>query len=667
MECITITPMPHSEARTIASQRRLRWLLAMPKIAIALLVVAVIGFFWLSQKNERDEQKATLIADILWLEQNLRFHLVNGREQLEHLASTLPDEPDPASTFNRHVRQLLKNNPEFDQILWLDARQIVLQGQPTRNYPRLLPDPYGKQALDEPMEFARRLGKSTYAQPYPEPGRGTRFEVVVPIFRGEQFAGALVGVYSLRSILDHLVPWWFAEKYVLQVQNNEGTVIGSKSNVDNPTPLLTYNLPIDSFGEGIVLHAALVKPSTNLGQRFFIIVIGLLAAAVFASLWAIRGLIQRRLAAERELREANAFRKAMEDSLVTGLRARDLKGRLIYANPAFCRMLGYSAEELIGRQPPMPYWVPESMEETMRMHQVVLHGQAPAEGFEIRFRRKDGELFDALVYEAPLIDGNGQHVGWMGSVLDITERKRAEEFARQQQDKLQHTARLVAMGEMASTLAHELNQPLSAIASYTTGCLNKLEAGKATTDELSGVLRKMAAQSQRAGRIIRQVYDFIRKREPKQEWCALTEVVDDAVTLFEPQAKKHGVGIERRIQGGLPEALADPTMLEQVMLNLLRNADEAMAGIPVAQRRIAVSVFRENEHLVVRVADKGPGVPPEIIDKLFTAFFTTKDEGMGMGLSICRSIIEFHHGRLSVENAPDGGAVFLFTLPIQER
>lgn len=301
------------------------------------------------------------------------------------------------------------------------------------------------------------------------------------------------------------------------------------------------------------------------------------------------------------------------------------------------------------------------------MHQVVLHGQAPAEGFEIRFRRKDGELFDALVYEAPLIDGSGQHVGWMGSVLDITERKRTEEFSRQQQDKLQHTARLVAMGEMASSLAHELNQPLSAIASYTTGCLNKLEAGKATADELSGVLRKMAAQSQRAGRIIRQVYDFIRKREPKQEWCALTEVVDDAVTLFEPQAKKHGVRIERRIQGGLPEVLADPTMLEQVMLNLLRNADEAMTGSPAAQRRIAVSVFRENEHLVVRVADKGPGVVPEIIDKLFTAFFTTKDEGMGMGLSICRSIIEFHHGRLSVENAPDGGAVFLFTLPIQER
>ena len=666
-ECITIHTMSIQETRTLAGQRRLRWMLAMPKIAIALLALAVIGFFWISQHNEREEQRATLIADILWLEQNLRFNMDNGRGLLEQLATTLPEDADPLATFGKNARQILKNHPEFDQLLWVNADNSVRTGHPTRSYPRLLPDPNGKTPLDEPTEFARRLGKPAYAKPYADPNRGTRFEVVVPVFRGEQFVGTLIGIYSLRGILDHLVPWWFAEKYLLQVLNDEGTVIGSKSNVEKTTALITYNLPIDSFGQGIVLHSALVKPPSNAGQRFFVIVISVLAIAVFASLWAIRGLIQRRLAAERELREAHAFRKAMEDSLVTGLRARDLQGRLIYANPAFCRMVGFSTEELVGQLPPMSYWAPESMEETMRMHQAVLHGQAPAEGFEIRFKRKSGEYFDALVYEAPLIDGNGQHVGWMGSVLDITERKRAEEFARQQQEKLQHTSRLVAMGEMASALAHELNQPLSAIASYTTGCLNKLQAGTATTTELTGVLGKMAMQSQRAGKIIRQVYDFIRKREPKQEWCALAEVIDEAVTLFEPMAKKHGVRIERRIQGGLPEVMADPTMLEQVMLNLLRNADEAMAGLPAVQRRIAVSVFREEDHLVVRVADNGPGIPTEIGEKLFTAFFTTKDEGMGMGLSICRSIIEFHHGRLTAENAAGGGAVFLFTLPIEER
>lgn len=659
--------MPDTKLRSLPSNRRLRWLLAMPKIAIALLVVALIGFLWVSQENEREQQRANLIADILWLEQNLRFNLVNGQEQLEHLAVTLTEESDPGEVFDRHVKQLLKNLPALDQVVWLNSGLAIHRASPVTGYSRLLPDPHGRMVLDNTIDIARRLGRSAYARPYIEPNRGARFEVVTPIFKDGQFIGALVAVYSLRSVLDHLVPWWFTEKYALQVLNDEGAVIGSKSNVENAAPTLTYNLAFDALGEGVVLHAGLVRPTTDSGQRLLVVVIVLLAAAVFASLWAIRGLIQRRLNAERQLREANAFRKAMEDSLITGLRARDLNGRLIYANPAFCRMVGFTTDELVGKLPPMPYWAPESLDETMRMHQAVMHGQAPAQGFEIRFRRKSGELFDALVYEAPLIDGSGQHVGWMGSVLDITDRKLAEELFRQQQEKLQHTGRLVAMGEMASSLAHELNQPLSAIASYTTGCQNKIQAGRATFPELADVLGKMAAQSQRAGRIIRQVHDFVRKREPKREWCALAEVVDDSVTLFEPQAKKSGVRVERYIQGGLPEVEADPTMLEQVMLNLLRNATEAMTGTPITQRRVTVTVARDEDRLTVRVADRGTGVPPEVAERLFTPFFTTKVEGMGMGLAICRSIIEFHQGRLSVENDPTGGAAFLFTLPIQPR
>src|SRR5690606_4900690 len=138
-------------------------------------------------------------------------------------------------------------------------------------------------------------------------------------------------------------------------------------------------------------------------------------------------------------------------------------------------------------------------------------GQAPAEGFEIRFRRRNGERFDALVYEAPLIDGEGRHTGWMGSVLDITDRKAGEEMARQQREALQHTARLAMMGEMASALAHELNQPLSAIASYATGCLNRVNEGEIDAGELSGVLAKLSWQAQRAGHIIRRVYGFVRK------------------------------------------------------------------------------------------------------------------------------------------------------------
>ncbi|MBL0168220.1 MAG: PAS domain S-box protein [Propionivibrio sp.] len=211
-----------------------------------------------------------------------------------------------------------------------------------------------------------------------------------------------------------------------------------------------------------------------------------LAGAVFWSLWAVRGLIQRRLVAEQALRSEYAFRKAMEDSLTVGMRARDLEGRVTYTNPAFCQMVGFSAEELIGARPPMPYWAPEELENTQAIHQAVIEGKAPREGFEIRLMRKDGSRFDALIYEAPLIDADGQHTGWMASIVDVTARKHAEELARQQQEKLQLTSRLVTMGEMASALAHELNQPLAAITSYNTGCLNKLESGNFSAGRTPG-------------------------------------------------------------------------------------------------------------------------------------------------------------------------------------
>jgi two-component system sensor histidine kinase DctS len=293
-----------------------------------------------------------------------------------------------------------------------------------------------------------------------------------------------------------------------------------------------------------------------------------------------------------------------------------------------------------------------------------MEGNAPREGFEIRFMRKDGSRFDALVYEAPLIDADGQHTGWMASILDVTARKLAEELARQQQEKLQLTSRLVTMGEMASTLAHELNQPLAAITSYNTGCLNKLESGVFTRDELAGALTKLGVQAQRAGRIIRRVHDFVRKSEPKRAPCDLAEVIDDSIGFIESAAKNRHIRIVREIQGMRPELMADQVMLEQVLLNLMRNALEAMNDQPPERRRLTIKLSQLENQMEIRVIDLGPGIPSEVQEKLFTPFFSTKAEGMGMGLNICRSIIEFHQGRLWVESNPEGGTIFVITLPI---
>jgi Signal transduction histidine kinase regulating C4-dicarboxylate transport system len=252
----------------------------------------------------------------------------------------------------------------------------------------------------------------------------------------------------------------------------------------------------------------------------------------------------------------------------------------------------------------------------------------------------------------------------MASVLDVTERKAAEEMARQQQEKLQRTARLITMGEMASTLAHELNQPLSAIASYNTGCLNRLESGTVSAEELRNALTKLGVQAQRAGKIIRRVHDFVRKSEPKLHSLPLNRLVEDTVGFIEFDAKRRGVTLRVVLAKGDPRVSADRILLEQVLLNLARNGIEAMVQTPARQCVLTITVAVAEGQAVVSVADHGAGIAPDVAENLFQPFFTTKEEGMGMGLNICRSIIEYHQGRLWFEPNGGGGAVFRFSLPV---
>ncbi len=638
------------------------WYFAVLKLAVGLLLVLLLALLWLLHRSEIEEQHATLIADVLWLEQSLRFHLEGNADQLQQLALDLTRRHKAGDVFDLRARHLLKNNPELRQILWLDAAARVRHGIPTLALPRSSDEAFGENPVSRSIELAR-LGKPIYSDAF-RTVEAAQFEVYVPIFDNGAYRGTLLAVYSLNGLLQHQVPWWFAEKYQVRIYDGNRVLLASKSRIDASPTTMSYPVALDPPGYDIVLQVTAYRSAGNLAQTLIAALIVLLAGAVFWSLWAVRGLIQRRLSAEQALRSEYAFRKAMEDSLTVGMRARDLDGRVTYVNPAFLQMVGFSAEELIGREPPMPYWAPEEMERTLLLHNSVLAGEVPHEGFEIRLMRKDGSRFDALIYEAPLIDADGKQTGWLGSIIDVTARKHAEELARQQQEKLQSTARLVTMGEMASTLAHELNQPLAAITSYNAGCLNKLESGDFTPVQLKEALTKLGVQAQRAGHIIRRVHDFVRKSEPKLAPCDLAEVIDDSVGFIEGAAKSRGVRIRREMPGMRPEVMADSVMLEQVLLNLMRNGIEAMSEMPASRRWLAIRLRRIENQMEIRVVDHGPGIPDEIAGKLFTPLFSTKADGMGMGLSICRSIIEFHHGRLWVEANPDGGSIFVVILPI---
>jgi two-component system sensor histidine kinase DctS len=393
--------------------------------------------------------------------------------------------------------------------------------------------------------------------------------------------------------------------------------------------------------------------------------------------------VRKRGKVESALADALAFRKAMEDSVMTGLRARDLHGRTSYVNPAFCAMVGYDGHELIDRDLP-PYWPLEQIAEYQTRQQRRFAGSAsshPREAFETTFVRKNGERFPVMVFEAPLLDSAGRHTGWMSAVLELTAQRRVEEIARQQQERLQATARLATAGEMASLLSHELNQPLSAIAAYATGSLNMMDA-QTRADEQGGApdadlwpmlhqaSQRIAEQAERAGRVIKSVHDFVRRRENAREVVRVDALIDAILPLARLQARKSDTRLELDLGSPMPKVRCDRAMVEQVLLNLTRNGIQAMQGAGSAAPPVLTLRVRQTHAQWVRisVSDRGPGVDDDVAKKLFTPFFTTRADGMGLGLSVCRSIIEQHGGALDFANLRDSqgnvlGAEFRFTLP----
>jgi C4-dicarboxylate-specific signal transduction histidine kinase len=278
-----------------------------------------------------------------------------------------------------------------------------------------------------------------------------------------------------------------------------------------------------------------------------------------------------------------------------------------------------------------------------------------------------GEAFDAEV--SRWFDVRTRDVRWVDGrdvrlqiATDITERKATENMVRQQKEKVELTSRLMTMGEMASSLAHELNQPLTAISNYSLGAVTRMKDGGVSNDELLPALEKTASQAQRAGNIIRRIREFVKRSEPRRRPTEVARIVEDAIGFADIEAAKKGIAIHTDVQAGLPPIDVDPILTEQLLLNLLKNAVDAMDQAAV--RRIDLVVRRQDDMAEFSVIDRGSGVSELQHANLFQPFFSTKSEGMGMGLNICRSIVEFHHGRLTVERNPDGGAIFVFTLPL---
>ena len=661
--------------------RPLLWaaLMVLLGVALSMLVVLTVRYEHARVLDRTEDMAATLQSELRQRSQRVLQNL-----------QALQTMPDDARAWSRRADALLRSQREIGRLERRDLRLRVIEAadSPFRE-PMFARMPRAEMEAEAELACggARRLMSPVFSRSQFVPqtdGIGVEMvDVCVPTQDAGQLSGFIVATLVLHGLLDEVAGGDIGRRYELSFVEGDGTRLARSGAVRGAGVFVAERL-VELPGTPLRLRAdALDRGPSLIPNLAVALVLGLSLALTAVVVLLVRD-GRRRAEAEAALAEALAFRRAMEDSLLTGLRARDREGRIVYVNPAFCNMVGFSADELQQADPP-PYWPPELVGDYRQRQAERLaassDGEQPLQGYETVFMRKNGERIPVMIYEAPLVTGTGKQTGWMSAVLDLSAQRQAEDLLRQQQERLQATARLASVGEMASLLSHELNQPLSAIASYATGSLNLMDAAESESapdpellPSLRHGLQRITEQAERAGRVIKSVHDFVRRRQQAHELTPADVLIESVLPLVRLQARKVGARVEIDMLQPVPRVRVDRTMVEQVLLNLARNGIQAMDGdTPLADRRLTLRVARApaapERWLMFSVIDSGPGIPSDIAQRLFTPFFTTKPEGMGLGLSLCRTVVEQHGGAMDFQTlAPTadraGGTEFRFTLPL---
>ncbi|HYN60329.1 MAG TPA: PAS domain S-box protein [Rubrivivax sp.] len=801
--------------------RQDRFVTLAPLVSVLLFLAAIISAFWYLRNEEVERETESLKRDTEVAQQQIRLHLIENQEQLVRMASDLVKRETDTDDFVGQAIGFVRERPTITQLAWLDSNRKRKAGRWATLYREesvpgndatdpSLPQAQARNAAEVAFAQARDMRQPAYSRVFLDSTGSTVFQMQVPMVAGNTFAGTLLVEYSVESLLRHYVSPDVSRRHAMAVVDDRQRVLAStvaqmpdqKSSWRTP---ITYELPLAPAINGLVLRGQGSRTSIGLiSNTLFWMVVALSVLTVWMLLGSWRHL-RRRAQIQNALVQETNFRRAMENSMLTGMRAMDLEGRITYVNAAFCAMTGFAESALIGRAPPFPYWPQDRVDENSRLLQQELSGRSPVGGIEVRVMRRDASLFDARMYVSPLIDPRGQQTGWMTSMTNITEAKRirdqlsasherfttvlegldasvsvlsvpqgellfanrsyrlwfgadagghallagdspgasyvpdaedlvdslsgmptqvlteagsdprevfvaplqkwfdvrsrylqwtdgrlaqmliatditarlhAEEQAALQADRAQVTSRLVTMGEMASSVAHELNQPLTAITNYCNGMVSRVDADSIDKADLLAALRKTARQAERAGQIIRRIRAFVKKSEPQRQPAHALQIVEDAVELAGIELRRRNVAIRTYVAQRLPSIEVDPILIEQVLMNLLKNAAEAIdsAQLPVPRRNIELRVVprhtaEEGGVIEFSVTDMGPGLKNEVIARLYEAFFSTKAEGLGIGLSLCRTIVESHRGRMRAQNLYNGemvcGCRFSFTLPVE--
>jgi len=671
------------------ARRVLLWTALMALLVVAQSLLVVLS---LSYESGRAQDEAERVATLASSE--IKRELLRQARALQSLAFLASQPQRDAS-----AAELLQQRHGLERVEWRNDDFLLLRAQDTPYAPALFVQ-MPRTALSAEAELAcsaaRIAGAPSFSRSYfvPLPG-GLGSEVVdlcVPLSPAAG-GGVLLGSFALTRVIEQMPSERLAAGYELTLVEADGTRL-ARTGPARGAGVFVSRQVLDLPGFSVLVRADSLRGRPSIVPNLTTGLVLGLSLALFAVVALLARDGRRRAEAERALAEALALRRAMEDSLPTGLRARDLQGRVTYANPAFCTMVSFTQQQLLwpatrgtgsqAAEPEVqPYWPPEFVAEYRQRQRLRLegpgrHANEAREGYETVFMRSNGERFPVMVYEAPLVDRDGRQTGWMSAVVDLSNQRRVEDLSRQQQERLQASARLATVGEMASLLSHELNQPLAAIASYASGSLNLIDDAEQAADPglrpmLQQALSRIAEQADRAGRVIKSVHAFVRRREQQHESTGAEDLFEAVMPLVRLQARKSGTRIEVRLPAApsrLPSVRCDRTMVEQVLLNLSRNGIQAMEGdTDPAERVLVLAAEAEPDGRRVRftVADRGPGIPPEVAARLFTPFFSTRAEGMGLGLSLCRTVAEQHGGALSFGpglEAHGRGAAFRFSLPV---
>jgi PAS domain S-box-containing protein len=788
-------------------------------LAVLLFLAAIVVAITYLRYEELDREQEAVTRDVEYAQQRLRLRLLERQEQLMRLAREIDNKEIATEEFEFQVESLISQFPELLAISWIDARRNVLATYASPSTPpalmRQAGSTLGPGETDGSFDLARELRQPIYSRPLGEDPRSATLMLQVPLSEQGRFAGTVMGEYSIDGLMRFGMPPEIMARYAVALLDDRQRVLaGSLQSTNEVLRVLPWSAqpleheaPVSPVGNGLIIKAQGYRTSQDIVGSGFFWVIGALSAL---TVWMLLGTwrhTRRRVQAQQALVSETNFRRAMENSMLTGMRALDMQGRITYVNPAFCSMTGWTEGELVGRTAPFPYW-PDADHDTLAARlEDELKGRSTPGGFEVRVQRRDGSIFDARMYVSPLIDPKGHQSGWMTSMTDITEPKRireelsasyerfttvlesldsavsvaplgsdemlfankmyrlwfgtrgqghrrlvdlagkqpspspddgdavdafagmptdsltdagsenaevfveeldhwlevrtryltwvdgrlaqmviasditarrnAETQAARQAERAQTASRLITMGEMASSVAHELNQPLTAISNYCNGMISRVREDRISTDELLVALDKTARQAQRAGQIIQRIRAFVKRSEPNPTLSEVAPMVSNAIELADIELRRQQVRLTPYVAARLPPLMVDPILIEQVLINLLRNAGDAiaLAGRPPSERFIELRVGpaqRDDVEVVVfSVRDSGNGVPDEMIERIYEAFYSTKSEGMGIGLKLCRSIVESHHGRMQVENIYNGaevvGCCFSFWIPVVSR